>query len=64
MERSPKASRMTSPVRHPYPGAAVVEALGAVAEVTGQCSPPTCKAKVLGVGDDFAMNIRTVGDPS
>jgi hypothetical protein len=25
------------------------------------CKPPGCKPKVLGLGDDFASNISTVG---
>lgn len=34
---------------------------GDMATLTQQCSPPACKPKVLGLGDDFASNISTVG---
>ncbi len=34
---------------------------GDVTELTQQCSPPTCKPKFLGFGDDFSSNISTLG---
>lgn len=34
---------------------------GDMATLTQQCSPPSCKPKVRGMGDDFANNISTVG---
>lgn len=34
---------------------------GDMATLTQQvCNPPTCKPKVMGMGDDFANNISTV----
>ncbi|REJ78539.1 MAG: hypothetical protein DWQ47_03550 [Acidobacteria bacterium] len=33
---------------------------GDMTALTQQCAPPSCKPKVLGLGDDFASNISTV----
>lgn len=36
---------------------------GDMATLTRQCSPPRCKPKELGFGDDFASNISTISSP-
>jgi hypothetical protein len=33
---------------------------GDMTALTQQCSPPSCKPKVLGLGDDFSNNISTL----
>lgn len=34
---------------------------GDMTALTQQCTPPACKPKVLGFGDDFSTNISTLG---
>ncbi|MCW5960593.1 MAG: hypothetical protein KIS76_10565 [Pyrinomonadaceae bacterium] len=34
---------------------------GDMTALTQQCTPPGCKPKVRGLGDDFSSNISTVG---
>ena len=38
-----------------------LEVYGDIATLTEQCNPPSCKSKVLGMGDDFSNNISSLG---